>query len=292
MAAFNPADWYRVPTADHPAYQGDQIFDVTLYAVVPDPSRLGELAIEESQADVIIVTQTCDLEERKVDVVEVAPTFRLSDWLAVHPSWYNPNQLEAIRRGVATSLYFLPGWPDSPIADMHQSRVVRFDQKRTMTFAEIDQATRGRRISLQHPYIEHFAQAVARFYMRVGLPESIPPVQWERLNNSSKKPPEKIMIADDELTKAGLPPATQRLEIEVRTEKLVGHPDVICRSVLAKDPNFFGVGSSVEQSVNSLLQWLQQRRDELLREASRTEKRHWILDYFPSTASEGSDSEP
>ena len=291
MAAFNPADWYRLLTANDPVYQGDQLFDVTLRAVIPDPSGSGELAIEELQADVIIVTQTCDLEERKVDLVEVAPTFCLSNWLANNPSWYNPIQLEAIRRGVSASLYLLPGWPTSPVPDMHRSRVVRFDQKRTMTFAEVDEARRGRRIGLQHPYIEHFAQAVARFYMRVGLPESIPPIRWERLNNSPRKPPEKFQIADDQIAEAGLPPATQRLEVEAHSERLMGHPDVIYRSILAKDSNFFGIGDSVEQSINSLLQWLKQRRDEVLQDDTRPDKKHWIIDWFPLTTSEGTDSE-
>jgi hypothetical protein len=33
----------------------------------------------------------------------------------------------------------------------------------------------GERIRLQSPYLEHFAQGFARFFMRVGLPLDIPP---------------------------------------------------------------------------------------------------------------------
>jgi hypothetical protein len=33
----------------------------------------------------------------------------------------------------------------------------------------------GPRWRLQPPYLEHFSQAFARFFMRVGLPASIPP---------------------------------------------------------------------------------------------------------------------
>ena len=32
----------------------------------------------------------------------------------------------------------------------------------------------GRRWRLQSPYLEHFSQGFARFFMRVGLPSSIP----------------------------------------------------------------------------------------------------------------------
>ena len=33
----------------------------------------------------------------------------------------------------------------------------------------------GQRWRLRSPYLEHFSQAFARFFMRVGLPSTIPP---------------------------------------------------------------------------------------------------------------------
>jgi len=34
----------------------------------------------------------------------------------------------------------------------------------------------GDRYRLQSPFLEHFSQAFARFFMRVGLPSAVPPI--------------------------------------------------------------------------------------------------------------------
>jgi hypothetical protein len=38
-----------------------------------------------------------------------------------------------------------------------------------------DAAALGNRWRLQSPFLEHFSQAFARFFMRVGLPSAVPP---------------------------------------------------------------------------------------------------------------------
>jgi len=54
--------------------------------------------------------------------------------------------------------------------------VVNFRQIFSLPTAHLARhaASLGQRFRLESPYLEHFSQAFARFFMRVGLPASIP----------------------------------------------------------------------------------------------------------------------
>jgi hypothetical protein len=55
--------------------------------------------------------------------------------------------------------------------------VVDFRQIISLPFAYLSRHAEqlGPRWRLQSPYLEHFSQAFARFFMRVGLPSALPP---------------------------------------------------------------------------------------------------------------------
>lgn len=61
--------------------------------------------------------------------------------------------------------------------DDHKCFVADFHQIYSLPITYLqDHASRlGLRRRLQSPCLEHFSQAFARFFMRVGLPSSIPP---------------------------------------------------------------------------------------------------------------------
>ncbi len=56
-------------------------------------------------------------------------------------------------------------------------RIVNFRRVYSLplTFVRQVAARRGRRLRLLRPYREHLSQAFARYFMRVGLPQDIPP---------------------------------------------------------------------------------------------------------------------
>jgi hypothetical protein len=58
-----------------------------------------------------------------------------------------------------------------------QALVVDFREIYSLPFDYLAERTNllGRRWRLRSPYLEHFSQAFARFFMRVGLPSTIPP---------------------------------------------------------------------------------------------------------------------
>ncbi|HEV3255703.1 MAG TPA: hypothetical protein VG013_02365 [Gemmataceae bacterium] len=128
-----------------------------------------------ASANLIVVTQSCDLENRKVQFVALCPIHSLREFEVVSPDFAKEGRWEEARQGRREGLYLLP----SPTHPQHnrQALVVDFRQIISLPFAYLSRHAEqlGPRWRLQSPYLEHFSQAFARFFMRVGLPSALPP---------------------------------------------------------------------------------------------------------------------
>jgi len=122
--------------------------------------------------DLIILTQSCDLENAKVAFVAAAPIFTIADYETANPKL--KSQWEAVRRGRWEGLHMLAALRDPLLK--HEALVVDFRQIHSLPFEYLSaHAERlGSRMRLRSPYLEHFSQSFARFFMRVGLPCAIP----------------------------------------------------------------------------------------------------------------------
>jgi hypothetical protein len=82
---------------------------------------------------------------------------------------------ERVRQGRIEGLHLLASH-DNP-DDNQGCLVADFRQIYSLPIGYLKQHAAGfeQRWRLQSPYLEHFSQAFARFFMRVGLPSSIPP---------------------------------------------------------------------------------------------------------------------
>lgn len=179
------AKWWLPPDTRH-LCQGDIIDN---YPVVHIPAQIDDskpdetlqFAFEDYQC--IVVTQSCDLAEGKVTLVAACPLFSMTDIEKVEPSFRNTNEKgkrkewEKVRRGVRWPLHLMIN-PEAP-GDMTKCLVVDF---RLIYSAPVDILTKRyfsqeKTYRLQSPFLEHFSQAFARFFMRVGLPDAsgIPP---------------------------------------------------------------------------------------------------------------------
>jgi len=168
--------WYRLSTSSIPG-QGDILFDFPLLIARHDEQE-ASMTVDQESLDLIVLTQSCDLENGKVTRILVAPAVSLSDWLLENP--FDLNRLEEIRRGFDTSLYLLPSWPSGP-KELEKDRVVDFGHLQTIDAAQVNQFVEklGERVTLISPALEHFSQAVARSFMRVGLPIDVPSFKLE-----------------------------------------------------------------------------------------------------------------
>lgn len=186
--------WYELAAADAPLTQGDLIFDCPL--VTWDSSAQGHADGETAEPslkdllrafreDVLVLTQACDLEHHKVENVVLCPHVPLSAFRQVWEAWMLSrkqglsekawkNACQDIADGYVWNQTFLNRFDHADLG--MDVRVVDFHDLFTVprTFLETQLRRRGQpRLRLRPPYREHLSQAFARFFMRVGLPQSV-----------------------------------------------------------------------------------------------------------------------
>ncbi len=133
-----------------------------------------EQSVEIKIYDLIIVTQSCDLEQEKAQFVALCPIFPLEVYEAINPELKGKGRWEQVRKGRIEGLYLLSS-PTNP-DNNHEALVVDFGEIHSVPFDLL--AAHAKEVNprwrLKSPYLEHFSQAFARFFMRVGLPSAIP----------------------------------------------------------------------------------------------------------------------
>ena len=173
----NDAGWYEVA-------QGRTLLQGDLLSACPVLVLTGEskwpilpgssVPAEVREVDLIVMTQSCDLENEKVADVLLAQVFPWPMTVKVEVQKGNRfirssqfrKQLVA---GNVPGLSLLCKRDDEPKMEWS---VVNFRHLYTLpkVFTQQFAATAGPRLRLRSPYREHLAQAFARYFMRVGLP--------------------------------------------------------------------------------------------------------------------------
>jgi hypothetical protein len=182
--------WYEVVPAETSLTQGDLISDCPILnwsrqnpVEVSAPAGVENLRqlITPFVADVVVMTQACDLEHGKVANVVLCPHLSLTGYRtlwenSMKQAGHNPTEkswrrvCDDIANGYVWNQAFLNRRNEEPTLDI---RVVDFHELYTLprSFLESVSQQRGKeRLRLRPPYREHLSQAFARFFMRVGLP--------------------------------------------------------------------------------------------------------------------------
>ncbi|MBW3539702.1 MAG: hypothetical protein KY476_05475 [Planctomycetes bacterium] len=166
--------WIRHRGAD--LMQGDFLPGCLVPLFDPEFGLRGEAeTVSLNRGDLIVVTQSCDLANQKAVFVALCPISTLAAFEAVNPKFKQKGAWEDVRRGRREGLHMLAS-PDDP-GNNREALVVDFRQIYSLPFAYLTRHSEqiGDRWRLQSPFVEHFSQAFARFFMRVGLPSAIPP---------------------------------------------------------------------------------------------------------------------
>ena len=157
--------------------QGDLLRDCLMPIFAGDLETDDNGIVEEElkRSRLIVITQSCDLESKKVEFVALCPIHVLKEFEQENPEFCMKGRWEQVRKGRHEGLHLLAS-PEKP-QDNKVSLVVDFGHIVSLPF---DYLTRhaeslGNRWRLKSPFLEHFSQAFARFFMRVGLPSGIPP---------------------------------------------------------------------------------------------------------------------
>lgn len=186
--------WYEAVDAESCLSQGDIILDcpIVRWASKPIELQLGqegkvlESLVEAAKADVIVMTQACDLEQGKVTNVILCPHISLANYKEY---WERAGEMKEGKKPNAKQwaktckdlsngyMWNLAMLNEGNVDELTLShRVVDFHEVYTVprVFLESLLKSRGEaRLRLRPPYREHLSQAFARFFMRVGLPTGV-----------------------------------------------------------------------------------------------------------------------
>lgn len=185
--------WYEEVAADVRLTQGDFIFNCPLLSWKDSSidsqikTEIGELkqSIEAFYADVIVMSQACDLKQEKVRNVVLCPhlslhEYRISWEEAMKGKNQNPTEkawkshCEDICDGYIWNLSILNTKEKGHMKIEH--RIIDFHDIYTVPLKFLESLLKERgllRLLLLPPYREYLSQAFARFFMRVGLPVPI-----------------------------------------------------------------------------------------------------------------------
>jgi hypothetical protein len=175
--------WYQVVQGTS-LEQGDILHGFEI--AVPESvfvAGIDEYQVILQSLDVVIMTQTCDIEQGKSRSLILCPLIPLWDFVeaakARHENWGSEIR-EKLRQGNLPGYHLFDdfsdlGWPLS-VVDFHEVYTAPTEQVRRFVRSNM------RRLRICPPYREHLAQAFARFFMRVGLPV---PIAREKLKQPS-----------------------------------------------------------------------------------------------------------
>jgi hypothetical protein len=156
---------------------GDLLPDCLLPVFASEPDlAASEVADQDFHgARLIVISQSCDLENQKLEFVALCAIYTLAEFELTNAEFAKKGVWESVRKGRVEGLHLLAS-PDRP-DDNRRALVVDFGNVVSLPLAYLSQhaASLGQRFRLLSPFLEHFSQAFARFFMRVGLPAAIPP---------------------------------------------------------------------------------------------------------------------
>ena len=170
--------WFEKLPRKSNLQQGDLIPDCPI--IIP-PAKIeegDEPEIEIKLIDSIILSQSCDLANGKIEMVLVCPFYPLKKFIEGLPldqqgKKSKKKYVDNLRKGYLPSYHLLNRFSENIKLEDYQ--VVDFRNVYGVQFAMLKNLAQSipERIRLLPPYREHLSQAFARYFMRVGLPQDI-----------------------------------------------------------------------------------------------------------------------
>lgn len=176
MATESDYEWYKTIN-DGTLEQGDIVEGCKVIMPSKDHynALLGdeetELPLSYQELNCAVLSQSCDLENDKIDFVILCPLISLSDLIKNVEYYKSSDAREQLRQGNQPSYHLLNkvkinGKEDFYCVTFHHI----FSVPKEYLKALVDGKDRIRMLS---PYKENLAQSFARYFMRVGLPLNI-----------------------------------------------------------------------------------------------------------------------
>lgn len=154
--------------------QGDLLRGISIPLVrasFPNGEEGGPVPLDVELADVVVLTQSCDLEQRKTATVLVATAYCRADFEAANENYKAKGKWKEVARGRVEGLHLLRS-PEAP-NDLENFLVLDFRKLASLPIGYVSNFAggHGERWRLLSPYLEHLSQAFGRYFMRVALPD-------------------------------------------------------------------------------------------------------------------------
>ena len=169
--------WYTIINNSDEIFQGDLIPECPIVIPPPTIKEDENPTVEIRLIDSIVLSQSCDLENDKIDIVLVCPHHSLKNFLRQLPPEQNSikkaidKTIDNLKKGVLPGYHLLNKFEefmdDYQVVDFRNVYGIQFEYLKDIC-KELPQ-----RIRLLPPYREHLSQSFARYFMRVGLPQEI-----------------------------------------------------------------------------------------------------------------------
>jgi hypothetical protein len=167
-----------MPVTGQDLQQGDYLPSCAIPVFSLDLSQAKEEGyihtVNIKECDTIVITQSCDLQNNKARQVAVCPIYTISNFSQYNEEYRRLAKWNEVRKGRIEGLHLL-GSPTEP-NNNQLALVVDFREIYSLPVGYLSNhaVEIGDRWRLRSPYLEHFSQSFARFFMRVGLPSAIP----------------------------------------------------------------------------------------------------------------------
>ncbi len=171
--------WYAIVQNTDEIEQGDVLRSWPV--IIPEEwiGGTGDVNTDIDEKDMIIMSQSCDIQHNKIDNALVCPLWDI-DKLGKYTSAGDRNKL---KKGEIIAYHLLNKCDLADLSECGLSELTgkylavdfRNAYSIPLRFLKDGVEARGeKRLRLLPPYKEHLSQAFARFIMRVGLPKEIP----------------------------------------------------------------------------------------------------------------------
>lgn len=181
--------WYSIVGTAEPFEQGDLIDGLPIMLpklfsqeqIPPVGTSIQEafgykFIFDVTRYDVVVMSQSCDLENEKLNFVLVCPHWAVETLEEDHEFFRSTEGRKALHQGSVPGYHLLP--PCDLEMAKHNFRVVDFRAAQVVPYPFLRQfdVQQDHRVRLNSPYKEYLSQAYARFIMRVALPKDMPPL--------------------------------------------------------------------------------------------------------------------
>lgn len=165
------AAWFEPLTL--PLEQGDVLGDFPLPTISYDEST-DTLGISRARVAAIVLTQSCDIQKPAQTELLLASVFDFDDLRnSGTDNFRSSDYRKSLSRGTNVSDFAMPPKPSGN----GQFLVVSFRKLHVVPKHYVVSNMSTDAIRLRSPYKEYFAQAYARYMMRVGLPLTLPEIR-------------------------------------------------------------------------------------------------------------------